>query len=242
MIHSFKAFNLSCFILISSVFAQVQCSADEPFFPKLVVSGSSMFYKPANQLSITVSVVTQGETASKSLEANNLKMQAVIDNLKKTGLAKGEYQTGRFNIEPVYSIPPKNPPQDWKAVITGYDVTNSLNVRTPKLELAPAIIDAASAAGANKIANINFDLKDPQIYRTEAISAATANAIADATALANAANLKLVRVLNISMERPQIYPRVEKMGFALAANETPIVAGDVEVSANVSITYEISTK
>lgn len=229
-------------LFISSI-GVLQVYADEPFFPKLIVSGSATLHKPADQLNIAISVVTQGETAEKALSANNAKMQPVIAALQKVGLIKGEYETGRFSIQPVYSAAPKNPPQDWKPVIVGYDVTNTLNIRTQKLELAPAIIDAVSSAGANQINNINFGLKDQQKYRTEAIEAAAANAIADAQALASAANLKLVRVLEANLDQPQVYPRAAKMSFAMAEGSgTPIEAADVEINSRVSLTYEVSGK
>lgn len=232
-------------LVMGATLAFANSNANEPFFPKLVVSGSSLLHKPADQLTLSISVVTQGENAEKALSANNSKMQPVLAALQKVGLAKGEYETGRFNIQPVYSTPPKNPPSDWRAVIVGYNVNNTINVRTSKLDLAPAIIDAVSGAGANQIDNINFGLQDPQKYRSEAIAAAAANAIADAKALAEAANLKLVRVLEASLDQPQVYPRSMKVGFAMAQAEgggTPIEAGDVEVSSRVSLTYEVSGK
>lgn len=239
MISSTKTLAASLLLFFSALGVQ----ADEPFFPKLVVSGASVLRKPSDQLTMNVSVVTQGNTAVKALADNNQKMNAVIESLKKAGLEKGEYQTGQFNIQPVYSIPPKNPPPDWKAIITGYDVTNSLNIRTLKLDKAPTIIDAVSAAGANQISNINFGLADPGKHKEEAIQTAAKSAIADAAALADAANLRLIRILNISLEQPQVYPRAKMMAFAAAeGNGTPIEAGDVEVNANVSITYEIGAK
>lgn len=236
-----KALLFSMLVCMSPLVTQ----ADEPFFPKLAVSGSSTIRKPADQLTLTISVVTKGDTASKALADNNQNMNAVIESIKKLGFEKGEYQTGQFNIQPVYSIPPKNPPPEWKAVITGYDVTNSVNIITAKLDKAPAIIDATSKSGANKISNITFGLADPGEHKAEAIKNAAANAIADANALAEAANLKLIRILNISLEQPQVFPRASKMmAFATygGSNETPIEAGDVEINANVSVTYEISAK
>ncbi len=241
--HLFHKPMITKLLLLFSSVTFLQVSAEEPFFPKLIVSGNATLHRPADQLNISISVVTQGETAEKALSANNAKMQPVIAALQKVGLVKGEYETGRFSIQPVYSTAPKNPPSDWKPVIVGYDVTNTLNIRTQKLDLAPMIIDAVSSAGANQINNINFGLKDQQKYRSEAIEAAAANAISDAQSLANAANLKLVRVLEANLDQPQVYPRAAKMSFAMAeAAGTPIEAADVEVNARVSLTYEVSSK
>lgn len=233
-----------CLCLGAGPICSTNCLGDEPFFPKLIVTGSGVLHKPSDQLNLNISVVTQGATAEKALGDNNEKMQAVITSLEKVGLKKGEYETGRFTITPTYSAQPKNPPPDWKPTINGFDVTNTLQIRTSQLKLAPQIIDAVSSAGANNINNIEFDLKDPQLYRNDIIALATSNAIADAKSLADAANLKLVRVLNITLEHG-VHPAPIRAGAMMLAKvnvSTPIEAADVEITANVSITYEITTK
>lgn len=234
----FLLYQLLFILMLTNVWA------DAPFFPKLVVTGSSLLHKPADQVMLAIAVLTRSDEAKNALSDNNVKMQQVIESLQKAGLQKGEYFTGQFSIQPVYSIPPRNPPPDWKAAIVAYEVTNSVNIKTQKLELAPIIIDAVGRAGANQISNISFGLVDQQTHKNEAIQQATNNALDDAQALADAANLKLVRVLDIKLEQPQIYPKPTANMYYMAKTESaPIIeAPDVDVGASVSVTFEISTK
>jgi len=219
------------------------CFAASPFFPKLVVTGTSQLHKPADQFGLTITVLSQAETAESALADNNEKMQKVIDSLQIAGLEKGEYHTGQFSIQPIYSTPPRIMPENWKAQIISYEVNNSVNVKTQKLDFAPSIIDAAGSSGASQIANISFGLKDSSIYRSEAISQATANAIKDAETLAQAANLQIVRVLDVKLDQPQIYSRPGHNMLYMAKESAPFIeAPDVDVSASVTVTFEIASK
>ncbi len=237
-----KAKNIIFSILL--VFSSSACWAGNTFFPKLVVTGTAQLHKPADQLGLSISVVTQADTADKALDDNNTRMHQVIDSLQIAGLEKGEYHTGQFSIQPVYSTPPRNIPPDWKSTVIGYEVTNSLNIQTQKLDLAPTIIDAAGQSGASQISNIHFGLQDTNIYRQEAITEATGNAIKDAESLASVANIQLVRILDIKLDQPQIYARPGQNMMYMAKRESApfIEAPDVDVSASVTVTFEIASK
>lgn len=218
--------------------------AEETHDPaKLSLSAQATISKPADELQLSVGIVTLGDTAEKTLTENSAIIQRVIDALQKAGLSDGEYKTGRFSIHPTYTHYPKDPPENWKPSIIGYEVSNLLLIKTGKLDLAGKLIDAASKAGANSVENIHFNLRDPRIHWDEAISLATQHAISDAQVIANAAKIQLGRLLSISLDAAgNVTPRFNNVYFAKAAPETalpPIEAGDVDVSASVSISYEI---
>jgi len=88
-------------------------SAEEPK-PALSVKGEAALYKPADELNLSVSVVTESENAEQALQENSQKMTAVIEALRKHGLTDQEYATGSFSISPVYTPRPKTPPPDWR--------------------------------------------------------------------------------------------------------------------------------
>ena len=216
--------------------------------PSLTVRGDAQLEKPADELRIHVGVVTESDEAPTALRENSRQMKDVIDALKKTGLTDKEYQTSRFQIQPVYTRRPRQAPVDWKAKIIGYRVSNSLNIKTKQLDLAGELIQAANEAGANSIDSISFGLADPRTHRAEAIRAATANALTDARTLAEAASLRLVRVLSITLDQaaaPRPTP-IQRMSAGMAMAEAgippPIQPGDVTVRANVTVIYEIAER
>jgi uncharacterized protein len=214
--------------------------------PKLVVNGSATINSPADEVRLSIGVVTENKKADIALRANGDQMNAMMEVLKSLELSPKEYRTQHFFIEPVYSIMPKNPPADWKSEIIGYKVENKIEIKTMQLDLIPQIIDRASAAGANSVDLLEFGLHDPQTLHAEAIEAAVKNTVSQAEALAKAAGLRLKRILEINLENIQGGKRrLEQRFFAAKAmpmayeSSSPIESGDVEMSASVKLIYEI---
>ena len=215
--------------------------------PMLTVTGEAALEKPADQLHISLAVVSNNPEAAKAVSENSRKMNRVIDALKRLGLTEKEYETGHFSITPRYQPRPRNSGNDWKPQIIGYTVENSLNIKTTQLSLIGDIIEDGVDAGANSVSSISFDLADRRKHRAEAIREATMNARADAEALAQAAGVKLVRVLSVNLDgarSPSPMP-MEKVFMARGAADSappPIQPGDVTVRANVTLVYEIVDK
>ncbi len=208
--------------------------------PKLTLSASATIWKPSDELQLKIGVVTLGTTAQEALAENSYKMQSVIANLESLFLTKEDYETSHFSINPTYTPYPKNPPENWKPSINGYEVTNTILIHTPKLDLAGRIIDLANQAGANSITEIRFGLHNSRDYWTEALSAAGENAVKDAQTIARSTGVRLVRVLSISLNQTQVHsPHLSVAAFAKAGNAPPIEPGEVSLTANVSLVYEI---
>ncbi|HXD90558.1 MAG TPA: SIMPL domain-containing protein, partial [Candidatus Binataceae bacterium] len=150
---------------------------------------------------------------------------------------KGKITTGGYSLNPEYdqratSETPK---------IVGYTAQNSVTVHTGALDLAGTLIDAAIAAGANRVNSLNFSVKDDTKARGEAIAIATRDARAQAEALAAALDVKLGKVLKattISEQRP-VPIRMNRAMSMSAAVATPVEPGDVTVPATVSLIFEI---
>lgn len=213
-----------------------------PDTSKLSLTAQATISRPADELQLTVGVVTLGNSAESALSENSTAMQSVIDALQKVGLSDTEYKTGRFSIHPTYTPYPKDPAPNWKPSINGYEVSNSVVVKTQKLELAGRIIDAASKAGANSVENIHFSLHDQRSHWDEVVSLATAHALSDAQVIAAAARVQLGRLLSIALDNTgHVSPRYDNVYFAKTAGNAipPIEAGDVELTASISVSYEI---
>ncbi len=214
--------------------------------PRLTVRGDAVLHKPADQLRIRVGVVTQAAEATDAVKENSRQMADVIGAIKKTGVDKSDYETGRFSIRPLYNRRPRQADAQWVRQIIGYEVNNTLAIRTKKLSLAGKLIEAANAAGANSVDDIRFDLADRRTHRVEAITAATANARSDAAVLSRAAEVRLVRIISIQLGEGGYRPPIATMAMAraegmagAAAPAPPIQPGDVTVQASVTIIYEI---
>lgn len=238
-------------LLALGVTTGVLCADDAPGpkledVPKLTVRGEAELERAADQVHINIGVVTQADGAGDALRENSEKMRLVIDALTKAGIVEDEYETGRFRVRPLYSRRPRQPAEDWQPQIIGYEVVNSIAITTMRLDLAGDLIGAANDAGANTIDIAGFDLSDPRVHRAEAIREATSHALEDAAILAEAAHLKLVRIVSINLDHASARAAMESAMAGRArlmadGNASPPVApGKVTVRASVTVVYEIA--
>ncbi len=214
--------------------------------PQLVVRGEASVLKAADQMEVSLGVVTVADSSHVALNENNQRMHQIVNNLQEIGLDESDYQTGRFNIRPIYQKPPKDSDQDERTVISHYEVTNTIYIKTQKLHLADRVLSAAVQGGANQIEQVNFNLNNPQLYRAEAIKLATQNALADANALASAANVKLIRVLSLSLDHWDSSPapimfnkRAEVFSVQGGAGQDVLAPGRTEIHATINAILEI---
>lgn len=234
-----KVYRFSFAACLMAFFFLGKVEAETPDFantPKLVVRGEGSVFKPADQMRVTLGVVTGAADSSQALNENNQKMQQVISHLKAIGLDASDYRTGRFHVQPIYG---KHPDE---SKIVSYDATNTILIETQKINLADKIIDAAVKGGANQIQQVNFSLNNPQSYFEGAIQVATENAQLNARALAQAAGVRLGRVLSLSSDQTQSFPPpfIYARGMSSQESQTPLEAGNVEVHATVQATFEIA--
>lgn len=213
--------------------------------PRLTVRGEAKLERPADQARLRIAVTTEDAEAARALDANSKRMKDVVAALRKTGIEESEYETGRFRIRPVYD---RRPPgvREFTPQIVGYEIVNGITVKTTRLELIGEIIAACNKAGANTVEVESFDLADPRLYRREAIAEATRHALEDAAAVAEAAGLRLVRIVAVNLDHTPVRPaEIAVSAHARALAEAapaapPIQPGDVVVEANVVIIFEIA--
>ncbi|MBV9993550.1 MAG: SIMPL domain-containing protein [Alphaproteobacteria bacterium] len=200
----------------------------------LTVTGEGEVKGVPDQARLSTGVVSQAPKAAQALAANARAMNQVMDTLKAAGIAQKDIQTSNFAVSPQYADGNGRPR------VTGYEVTNTVNVTVSGLDKLGATIDALVAAGSNQIDGPSFSFADPKPMLAQARAGAVEDATEKAQAYARAAGVTLGPILAIndggSFSPPEPMPRA--MAFKAAA-PTPIAAGEASVSANVSITWEI---
>lgn len=192
-------------------------------------------------------VTTHGKTAGEALSANSASMNRAIASLKASGVAEKDIQTSNLAINPVYAPQQTRPdgtidPPEPR--IIGYQATNTVTVRQRNLAQFGKVIDTLVAAGANQVNGPSFMMDDPDAALDEARTQAMSKARARADLYARAAGLKVVRILSISEgggyspPMPVMYARAS--GAGMAAEPTPIAAGEVAMNASLSVLFELA--
>jgi len=187
---------------------------------------------------LSFAVETTAATAATAVE-QNAAVSTKVGAALKSVLGQGDkLKTTRYSLQPRYET--KREPGEAK--IVGYVASNEVQVETAAVDGVGKLIDTATTAGANRVSNLTFTVKDRNRYVREALDLAGNEAKAQAEAAARALGVKLKQVVSAStLAPPIIQPRVFG-GFgraAMAQATTPVEAGDVTVTAELSVTYEI---
>lgn len=191
-------------------------------------------------------VTTQGATASEALTHNSQSMNAVFAALKRAGIAEKDVQTSNLSVNPLYAQPPRRPDGSYDASerkITGYEVTNNVAVRQRKLDDYGKVIDALVTAGANQVNGPDFTLSAPEAAQNEARTAAIKSARERAELYAKAAGMRVMRIVSISESGGYAAPLMVAKRMAMAESApapAPIAAGEMEVTARVSVQFELA--
>lgn len=190
-------------------------------------------------------VTTQGKTAAEALGANSSAMTRVVAALKRAGVADRDIQTSNLSVNPVYAEPRRLPdgsieprPQE----IIGYQVSNTVSVRQRKLGDYGQVIDTLVTAGANQVNGPSFQLDRPDDALDAARTEAMAKARARADLYARAAGLRVVRIVSISESggRMPPMPVMYRMAAEAAAPAPPVAAGEVSLSVDVTVQFELA--
>ena len=131
------------------------------------MSGTGRSSVTPDRFSFNVGVQTVGNTVDDAVSQNNKRVAAVLAALKAAGAQEKDIQTSNFNIYPQQNYQEGKPPQ-----ILGYQVTNSVTVRSTKVADAGKLLGVAIAAGVNTSSGINFEVADPSRGRDQGLRAA----------------------------------------------------------------------
>ena len=141
------------------------------------------------------------------------------------------------------SRPPVTPLKQQAPVIIGYQANNQVTVRQRNLADFGRTIDTLVTAGANQVSGPNFQLDQPDPALDEARIEAVKQARARATLYAQAAGLRVLRILSISETGgyapppPVMYAMRAQMAEAAP---TPVAAGELALQANVTVMFELA--
>lgn len=213
--------------------------------PTLSANGAGAETAAPDIAIITLGVLSRARTARAALDANNTDMDKVVQAVRAEAIADKDIATTGFSISPVYSQPPRPDPgqQQAEPKIVAYQVSNQVRIVVRDLENTGTVLDQAVTAGANQAGSIDFEIEDRQALSDKAIAAAIADATRKAELMADAAGVRLVRVLNVNAnEGGGAGPLFRREAMVASAPAVPVMGGELSVSANASISWEIAPR
>jgi uncharacterized protein YggE len=194
---------------------------------KIDVSGYAEVTENADMVEIFLGVENQNAIASTSQKENANFMQKVYREVYSY-VKKEDVETYTYNMYPVIDY-------ESGQQIIGYKTTHILKIRASPSD-AGKIIDSAVNAGANRVNDIVFTLSEArkEAVGADALRKALQNAGKKAELIAAEMNVNLKKPVYISAEYTSVVPYYATRELAAG---TEISAGNVKVTASVSVSY-----
>jgi uncharacterized protein len=224
-------------IIISTAAMSPALSEETKMQRTLSLSGHGEVRTTPDIASLSVGVMTNAETATAALDANNKSMQSVIDALNAAGIAARDVQTSNLTVNPRYDSRSDSSSQPLTA---GFDASNNVNIVIRDLSALGKILDQAVNAGANQVNGISFGVENEEPKLDEARKLAVKEARRKAELYAAVSGVALGDVLTISESggyQPQ--PGAAFKARAQSSDAVPIAQGEQILAMDVNVTWEI---
>lgn len=229
---------LAALLMTTGLVACTQATADAAPTRSFTVSGHGEARAAPDIAMVSAGVRTQAATAKAALAANTAQMSAVFKAMKSMGIADRDMQTSNFSVQPVYQQYPPNEVGPQRVI--GYQVFNQVTVTIRDLPRLGEALDTFVSSGSNELEGVNFSIDKPEPLQDEARQEAIKEAIHKADLMTKAAGVKLGRLMTMSESggvRPM--PAAPMAMRAEKVSSVPIAAGEQQLDADVTLTYEI---
>lgn len=229
-------------VIALAVPAQADARQEEAGNRSISVVGEGEAWGTPDQAQVSVGVQTGARTVVDATRENQAVVERIMEALEDQEIDEEDIQTSNYSIWPEQSHEPRESPS---MRITGYRVSNMVNVTVDDIEKVSDVLAAVTNAGANSVHGVNFSVEDTEALEQQAQKAAMADARARAEALAALAGVELGEVMTLSTSTSPGYPvpmmsrRSMEMADAGAAPAPGISPGRQSFTVQIHATFAI---
>lgn len=193
-----------------------------------------------NQAEISIGIETSDKSLQKASEENKRRANNVYASLKALLSTEDYIKTCNYSARPQYIWTKDN-----QKIFDKYIVTNTVVIRTKKIELVSKLIDTAIAQGATNVENLQFLATDYDSSCNAVLAELTKTAYAQAISVAKSVNSQITGIKSISTScnsestpRP-MYAMTMKNAMDTVGSATPIEGGKIRIFASVDASFYV---
>ncbi len=243
---------LSLFINQVKTIFDVDGTVDHAQKNTITIGGKGELAVIPDTATFNFSVTETSKKVADAQAAAAAKINAVIKALTDAGVdGTKDIKTLSYNINPHYeyqggvctqSYP--NSCRPGTQVLTGYDVSESVQVKVRDISKAGELFSTVGSLNVQNVDSLQFSVDSIDVKKDEAKALAIEDAKTHAETIARALGVHLGRVTGFTDDTSggNPYPIMYAMDSAVAgkmAAAPQISAGEQKVTSNVSVTYEI---
>lgn len=188
---------------------------------------------------LSLGVTKEAATVQQAQTQVNTVANKITEDLKSLGVKVKNIKTTNYSVNPAYDY------TSGRQNVTGYSVSQNMEVRLQPIEQANKALDLATAAGANVIGGITFVLDDAEQDKLEAQARKQAieSAKKKAEDTAKLAGIRLGKIINVTESNnfpvmPYAARELKAMDSAGGGEPTQVTPGENTVQITVSLSYQ----
>jgi uncharacterized protein YggE len=199
------------------------------FNPGIITSGDATVSKRPDIAFISVGIETRANTAAAAQKELAGQAGGLISRAKRLGIPDKEISTSGYSIGPNYTP---------AGTIDGYRASEELSLKWHNVDNVGNALDALVQEGGATHINVSFGLADLKAAQAEARVQAIADARSRASAMANAAGVRLGQVLRVSdFTSGGRTPVADFTGAYAAPTQVPV--GQLDISVTVEVDFAL---
>lgn len=206
----------------------------------ITTTGNGVVIAQNNRAVMYLAVETMSSDAKQAAQDNANIMTKVKHAVIGAGAAPDKIETDNYTMYPVYEY------DKGKVKSRKYEVNNRMKVVVEDLTKAGTVMDAAISAGANRIENIMFTVRNPGKYKDDALREAAQDARRKADIIAASLGKTVTNIISVTDNSVRVSPRNYMMNARMAGGNdiaesatTPMEGGDAKVESSVTVVFEI---
>ena len=212
------------------------------------VTGKGSIKIRPDMIRLTISLTGTAKEYSDTIRRSADDTEVLKNTVEKLGFERIDLKTLSFDVDTRYeSYRDKN--NDYHQRFVGYEYTHVFKLEFQlDNDLLGKVLYALAHAPVHPEFRINYTVKDPESTRNELLGKAVADAIAKATVLSQAANVKLKSILSVDYSWGEIdldvrmQPKLLMDAAPMCASESyniDVEPDDIEADDTVTVIWEI---
>lgn len=194
---------------------------------------------------IVYEITTEDSDASRCQQKNGEALAQVLAYLAEQGVEETSMKTSDFSLNPRYDYSGST------RRLIGYEMTTQLTVADVPMDQVGALLSGVVNSGANQIQSVSYYSSQYDEAYDQALELAMKMSKEKAETLAHAGGYQVVGIVSVSEYADNQNGRYVNSGLARnssmakraaaedAVAEMAVMAGEMEVKANIEVVYEI---
>ena len=228
--------RLNAWIMALALLAGSAAAAQEEVLRRITVSGEGSVAAAPDMATLSLGAAAEAKEAAEALRMTSEITQRILERLAEAGIESRDIQTSGLSLHPLRRNYREG--TDEQPGIIGYAASNGVTVRVRDLDQLGSVLDTVVSDGAKSLNGLSFGLQEPRPLMDEARKLAVADARAKAELYATAAGVSVGRLISLD-ESGGGGPSPYMAEMSMARSAVPVAAGEMDVSAQVRIVYEV---